>query len=186
MKKDGAGEEDHPSSGKVHGIICYLGIGSNLDQPAEKCREAFRRIGSARGITLLRCSSLYRTEPVGLKNQPDFVNAVAEVRTSLSPRALLQVLQGIERDMGRVRENHWGPRVIDLDILFYGQEVIQEDELKIPHPELHKRRFVLVPLSELASYVIHPAFGVSIRGLMQRLADDSRVDRIEHKGKPSS
>ncbi len=186
MKNEAERKEGIPSCGKVCGVICYLGIGSNLDQPVEKCLEAFRRIGSASGITLLRCSSLYRTEPVGLKNQPDFVNAVAEVRTSLSPRSLLQVLHGIERDMGRIRENHWGPRVIDLDILLFGQEVFQEDDLKIPHPELHKRRFVLVPLCELASYVIHPAFGVSIRGLMQRLTDESRVDRIENKGEPSS
>jgi 7,8-dihydro-6-hydroxymethylpterin-pyrophosphokinase len=84
----------------------------------------------------------------------------------------------IEREMGRVREQHWGPRVIDLDILLFGQEVVQEEDLIIPHPELHKRRFVLVPLNELASYAIHPAFGVSIKGLMQRLQDDCSVERI--------
>lgn len=75
-------------------------------------------------------------------------------------------------------ETHWGPRIIDLDILLFGQEVVQEDDLIIPHPELHKRRFVLVPLNELASYAIHPTFGVSVRGLLQRLQDDSRVERI--------
>jgi 2-amino-4-hydroxy-6-hydroxymethyldihydropteridine diphosphokinase len=165
-------------SEQISGVVCYLGIGSNLGQPAEQCREAVERIASASGITLLRCSSLYRTEPVGEKNQDDFVNAVAEVRTVLSPRLLLQALLQIEKEMGRVRATHWGPRIIDLDILLFGQEVVQEDDLIIPHPELHRRRFVLVPLCELASYVIHPAFGVSIRGLMQRLQDDSRVERI--------
>jgi len=100
------------------------------------------------------------------------------VRTILSPRALLQALLQIEQEMGRVRTIRWGPRIIDLDILLFGQEVLQEEDLVIPHPELHRRRFVLVPLLELASYAIHPAFGVSIRGLMQRLQDDSRVERI--------
>ena len=163
----------------MRGVICYIGIGSNLGQPIEQCLEAVKRIGSLSGITLLRCSSLYRTEPVGVKDQPWFVNAVVEVRTSLSARLLLQTLTQIEDDMGRVRKNHWGPRTIDLDILLFGQEVIQEDDLIIPHPELHKRRFVLVPLSELASYATHPAFGVSIGGLMQRLQDDSQIERIE-------
>ncbi|SEM15028.1 2-amino-4-hydroxy-6-hydroxymethyldihydropteridinediphosphokinase [Syntrophus gentianae] len=129
-------------------------------------------------MTLLRCSSFYRTEPVGFVDQEDFVNAVAEVRTVLTARALLQALQQIETEMGRVRTTRWGPRIIDLDILLFGQEVVQEGDLVIPHPELHRRRFVLVPLNELASYVIHPSFGVSIQGLMQRLQDESRVERI--------
>jgi 2-amino-4-hydroxy-6-hydroxymethyldihydropteridine diphosphokinase len=170
--------EEDVDAEQVRGVVCYIGIGSNLGQPAARCLEAVERLASAGGITLLRCSSLYRTEPVGEKNQEDFVNAVAEVRTMLSPRALLQTLLQIEREMGRVRTIRWGPRVIDLDILLFGQEVLQEEDLVIPHPELHRRRFVLVPLSELASYAIHPAFGVSIRGLMQRLQDDSRVERI--------
>lgn len=172
-------EADFPFSERIHGVIAYIGIGSNLGQPEEQCLEAMRRMASVKEIAFLRRSSLYRTEPMGVKNQPRFVNAVAEVRTSLSPRALLRILMQIEEAMGRVRDVHWGPRTIDLDILLFGQEIIQEDDLVIPHPELHKRRFVLVPLNELASYAIHPAFGVSIRGLMQRLRDDSRVERIE-------
>lgn len=170
----------NPLREEVLGVIAYIGIGSNLGQPLEQCLEAIKCLSSVNGITLLRCSSLYRTEPIGLKNQPWFVNAVAEIRTSLSPRALLRILMQIEEAMGRVREAHWGPRIIDLDILLFGQEIVQEQDLKIPHPELHKRRFVLIPLSELASYAIHPAFGVSIRGLMERLEDDSRVERIEY------
>jgi 2-amino-4-hydroxy-6-hydroxymethyldihydropteridine diphosphokinase len=171
-------EAEYSCLDHVSGIISYIGIGSNLGNPVEMCLDAVRRIASVDGIALLRCSSLYRTEPFGLKNQDWFVNAVAEVRTSLSARKLLQTLMQIEREMGRVREIHWGPRVIDLDILLFGQEVIKEDDLVIPHPELHKRRFVLVPLNEIASYAIHPAFGVSVKGLMQRLQDDSRVERI--------
>ena len=172
-------ETDNPRPEQVHGVIGYIGIGSNLGQPAEHCLEALKNIASVSGIKLLRRSSLYRTEPVGLKNQDWFVNVVAEVRTSLSPRELLQTLTDIEQKMGRVRKTHWGPRIIDLDILLFGQEVVHEVDLIIPHPELHKRRFVLVPLNELASYAIHPAFGVSINGLMQRLQDESIVERIE-------
>ena len=92
------------------------------------------------------------------------------------PRQLFDALKGIERRMGRTEGPKWGPRVIDLDLLLYGQEVVSEGDLIVPHPEMQRRRFVLVPLCELASYAIHPAFGVSVRGLMDRLADQGRVE----------
>ena len=154
--------------------------------PAKNCLEAIRKISLSVAIRVLRGSSLYRTEPVGNRDQAWFVNCVIEVRTSLGPRDLLNVLQGIEIEMGREREEKWGPRVIDLDILFYGQAVIREDDLQIPHPELHKRRFVLVPLNEVAPYTIHPAFGISVKGLLDRLQDPGRVEKIEapEKEKP--
>ena len=126
-------------------------------------------------IKVLRQSSLYRTEPVGFEKQDWFINAVAEIRTVLTPHELLKATQAIEEKRGRVRGPRWGPRVIDLDILLYGQEVVEHDDLVIPHPELHRRRFILEPLCEIASYAIHPVFGVSIRGLMERLHDDSKV-----------
>jgi 2-amino-4-hydroxy-6-hydroxymethyldihydropteridine diphosphokinase len=129
-----------------------------------------------KGAKLLQKSSLYNTEPVGSLNQDWFINAVAEIRTVLSVHELLKALRAIEKDMGRIVNVKWGPRIIDLDILLYGQDIIQEKDLIIPHPELHKRRFVLVPLCEIASYVIHPAFGVSIRGLMDRLEDRGIVN----------
>jgi 7,8-dihydro-6-hydroxymethylpterin-pyrophosphokinase len=88
-------------------------------------------------------------------------------------------LKGIERQMGRIEGPRWGPRVIDLDLLLYGQEVVAEEGLVIPHPEMHRRRFVLEPLCEIASYVVHPAFGVSLRGLLDRLEDPSRVERCD-------
>jgi len=166
-----------PSGEGVRGIIAFIGIGSNLRDPAVQCRDAFRRIGAIPGIRLLRRSSLYRTEPVGLEDQPWFINAVAEIRTGLRPRMLFAALKGIEREMGRTDGPRWGPRVIDLDLLLYGQEVVAEEGLVIPHPELHRRRFVLEPLCELASYVIHPAFGVSVRGLLDRLTDPGLVER---------
>ena len=163
------------STDDANGVISFIGIGSNQDDPAARCNEAFSRLCQAGGIKLLRRSSLYRSEPVGLRKQDWFINAIAEIRTRLDPRALLAELQRIEDSMGRVRGEKWGPRVIDLDILLYGQEIIEDDDLVIPHPELHKRRFVLEPLFELAPYAIHPAFGISVHGLMERLEDDSKV-----------
>jgi 2-amino-4-hydroxy-6-hydroxymethyldihydropteridine diphosphokinase len=111
--------------------------------------------------------------------QPWFINAVAEIRALLEPRRLLQALQERERDMGRTRTGDGGPRIIDLDILFYGQAVIDEDDLVIPHRELHRRRFVLEPLAEIASWVIHPRFGISVRGLLDRLEDAATVVKLE-------
>lgn len=156
-------------------VICYVGVGSNTGDPVGNCREALDRLSASETIEVLRRSSLYRTEPVGIKDQPWFINAVVEVRTTLEAHALLGVLRGIEERMGRVRTEKGGPRVIDLDILLYGERVIRDETLCVPHPEMHKRRFVLVPLMEIASYLIHPVYGVSIRGLLGRLSDDSAV-----------
>ena len=162
--------------GVAEGIVCFVGLGSNMDDPASQCLKAFDSISAIMGVKLLRRSSLYRTEPVGFPDQDWFINAVAEIRTVLSAHELLRALQSIEKDMGRITDIKWGPRIIDLDILLYGQDIIHEEYLIIPHPELHKRRFVLVPLCEIASYVIHPAFGVSMRGLMDRLEDGKNVN----------
>jgi 2-amino-4-hydroxy-6-hydroxymethyldihydropteridine diphosphokinase len=166
----------------VRGVICFVGAGSNLNEPIEQCLEAFHRLSLISGIRILRRSSLYRTEPVGFSEQDWFINAVVEIRTTLSPYELLDRLHEIEDTMGRVRGPKWGPRTIDLDILLYGQEIIMEEFLQIPHPEIHKRRFVLEPLCELASYVIHPAFGVSMRGLKDRLNDKNKVYLCELYG----
>lgn len=165
-----------PCGREVKGVIAFVGIGSNLGMPVENCREAIKKISARSGIRLIRCSSLYRTEPVGPKDQDWFINAVAEIRTSLSARELLEALQETERQMGRTKGPRWGPRVIDLDLLFYGRESHCEKGLVVPHPELHRRAFVLVPLCEIASYLIHPDFGVSISGLMQRLDDTAKVE----------
>jgi 2-amino-4-hydroxy-6-hydroxymethyldihydropteridine diphosphokinase len=160
------------------GIIAYIGIGSNLAEPLDQCRISVHIMGSMPEINLLCVSSFYRTEPLGVKDQCEFVNAVCEVRTSLKPRPLLTLLKSIESRMGRKDGQRWGPRIIDLDLLLYGQAVINEKELVIPHPECHKRRFVLVPLCEIASHAIHPAFGISAKGLLDRLEDASSVEII--------
>jgi 2-amino-4-hydroxy-6-hydroxymethyldihydropteridine diphosphokinase len=163
----------------LDGIICYIGIGSNLGNSLKNCQHAVKLLSRAKGIELTTISSFYKTEPVGTANQDYFINAVIEIKTELSPRTLLQTLQNIENDMGRVREVKGGPRIIDLDLLFYGQNVVSERDLIIPHAEIHRRRFVLEPLCEIASYFIHPSFGVSVRGLKDRLSDNKSVEKIE-------
>ncbi len=164
------------------GVICFVGIGSNVGDSAQSCGAAQRNISKIDGVTLLRCSSLYRTQPVGFENQAWFVNGVVEIRTSLSPQDLMDAFLDVESQMGRVRKEKWGPRKIDIDILFYGQAVVDEEDLVIPHPMLHKRRFVLVPMDEISPHTVHPAFGISVRGLLGRLQDESKVELLTGDG----
>jgi 2-amino-4-hydroxy-6-hydroxymethyldihydropteridine diphosphokinase len=161
----------------VNGLIAFIGIGSNLPDPQTNCDAAITHIAAIPECQVLRRASYYRTEPVGFLDQPWFINTVLELRTTLSARELMECLQGVENLMGRKKLAKWGPRIIDLDILLYGQEVINAPDFIVPHPELHRRRFVMEPLFEIAPYVIHPAFGISVAGLMQRLDDNSRVER---------
>lgn len=162
----------------MRGIFCYIGVGSNLGDALQNCKDAVENLSRIDAIHVTGMSSYYKSEPVGMENQNWFVNAVIEIKTTLAARAMLDVLQNIENVMGRVREMKGGSRIIDLDLLFYGQDVIDEAGLKVPHPEMHKRRFVLEPLNEIASYFIHPAFGVSVRGLKNRLHDQKVVEYI--------
>jgi 2-amino-4-hydroxy-6-hydroxymethyldihydropteridine diphosphokinase len=163
----------------LDGIICYIGIGSNLGNSLKNCKNAVEILFRRKGIQLKTVSSFYRTEPVGIENQNYFINAVAEIKTDLSAHNLMHELQNIENDMGRERGVKGGPRIIDLDLLFYGQDVIGDNDLTVPHPEIHKRRFVLEPLCEIASYFIHPLFGISIRGLKDRLNDNKIVELVK-------
>jgi len=170
----------------LDGIVAYIGIGSNMRDPLQQCREAIERLSHIRGTKLERISSFYKTEPVIDSEEEEqkqteqnwFVNAVAEIRTMLSPRDLLNALMEIELTMGRERKFKGSPRTLDLDLLLYGQDVIDEADLTVPHPRMHKRRFVLEPMCEIASYVIHPAYGVSMRGLKDRLSDQKTVERL--------
>jgi 2-amino-4-hydroxy-6-hydroxymethyldihydropteridine diphosphokinase len=172
----------------LEGILAYIGIGSNQDDPLRQCEASINKMSRASGIILERVSSFYKTEPVisesgvpdhleELENQSWFINAAAEIRTTLTPRDLFGALREIEKTMGRVRKFAGAPRIIDLDLLLYGQEIIHEVDLIVPHPEMHKRLFVLEPLCEIVSYVIHPVFGVSMRGLKDRLDDRRIVER---------
>jgi 2-amino-4-hydroxy-6-hydroxymethyldihydropteridine diphosphokinase len=166
------------------GIICFLGIGSNIGDAAANCAAAVKRISDVDGVRVLRCSLLYKTQPVGFEEQEWFVNGVVEIRTMLGPRALMNAMQTVEDEMGRKRCEKWGPRIIDIDILLYGQAVIEEEGLIIPHAELHKRRFALVPLNEIAPCAIHPAFGISVGGLVDRLKDKNKVELLSGADRP--
>ena len=145
----------------------------------QNCRDAINSLSRIQEIQLTRISSFYETEPVGNEEQNWFINVVVEIKTTFVARDLLRSMQGIEKSLGRIRKETGGPRTIDLDLLFYDQEIIKEDDLIVPHPEIHKRRFVLEPLSEIASYFIHPVFGISIRGLKDRLEDNKIVKLIK-------
>ncbi len=159
-------------------VVCHIGIGSNLGDALQNCKDAIESISRLSSVTLIQPSSFYKTEPVGDIKQEYFINAVVEIKTTLAARELLVSLQMIEKQMGRQRDVKGGPRIIDLDMIFYGQEIIREKGLTVPHPEMHKRRFVLEPLNEIASYFIHPVFGVSVRGLKERLDGTKSVERI--------
>ncbi|MCI1710162.1 MAG: 2-amino-4-hydroxy-6-hydroxymethyldihydropteridine diphosphokinase [Chiayiivirga sp.] len=120
----------------------FVGLGSNLDDPAAQLRRAFEALEAIDGVHAVRRSRLYRTPPWGRVDQPDFVNAVAELDTTLAPHALLLELQALEARFGRARREHWGPRVLDLDLLLHGDGEIRDAGLQLPHPHLHERAFV--------------------------------------------
>jgi 2-amino-4-hydroxy-6-hydroxymethyldihydropteridine diphosphokinase len=154
----------------------HIGIGSNLGDRRANIAEAIERTSQLTGTRVVRASSLYESEPLG-DAKTWFVNCVIELDTDLAPEPLLKKLLAIEESMGRkrVKGKRWGSRVIDLDILLYDQDVIDKRNLKVPHPELHKRRFVLLPLAELAPQVVHPQLGQSISTLLATVKDDKRV-----------
>lgn len=150
----------------------YIAIGSNLGRRAANCARAVDLIGLLRDTEVTGKSSLYETEPWGVTGQPGFINAVVEVRTSLEPEGLFRALKSIEADMGRKDAGRWGPRVIDLDIIFYGDMVVEKEGLTIPHPRLHERAFVLVPLNDIAPDLVHPVLKKTVSELMARTGAD--------------
>ncbi len=152
----------------------YIGLGSNLGNRLENIRKAIELM-KEQGIEIVKESSIYETEPMGYEEQGWFLNSVVKGKTELSPRRVWKRLEKIEKLMGREREIKWGPRIIDLDILFYGDKILNGKELQIPHSELHKRRFVLVPLEEIAPELVHPVLNKSIRELLGELKDNSEV-----------
>lgn len=147
----------------------FIGLGSNLGEREAMIRSALEAIAALPETDLVRASSLYDTEPVGDVDQPNFLNAVAQVDTDLPPRQLLWNLQLIERRLGRERTRRWGPRTIDLDLLLVGDLVIEEDDLRVPHPEMIRRAFVLVPLVELDPTLVHPSTGETLASHLSKL-----------------
>jgi 2-amino-4-hydroxy-6-hydroxymethyldihydropteridine diphosphokinase len=139
--------------------LAYIGLGSNLEDPRAQVQTALDEVGSIPGTRLLNTSSLYRSAPQGPQDQPDFINAVAEVETTLPADALLGYMQDIEQRHGRARTRHWGPRTLDLDLLLYGNMKINGDKLTLPHPHIASRNFVLCPLLELDPQIEIPDLG---------------------------
>lgn len=159
-------------------VRAYVGLGSNLGEPEAQLRQALEELDRLPDTDRVASSSLYRNPPMGPVPQPDYVNAVAALDTRLAPVELLAALQGIEQAHGRARVERWGPRTLDLDLLLYGERLIDEPRLRVPHPGLHERAFVLYPLAEIAAELSIPGRGPLTEWLGRCSADGLvRIDR---------
>lgn len=158
-------------------VTVYIALGSNVGGREENLRRAIALLGEE-GITVKKVSSIYETEPLDYLEQAWFLNGVAEGETSLGALELLRVLRGIETRMGSKKEFAKGPRLIDLDILLYGEETIESEELQVPHPRMLQRRFVLVPLAEIAPELRHPSWSGNAQLMLESSEDRSEVRRF--------
>jgi len=155
----------------------FVGVGANLGDAAAQVRAAIGALAALPGTRLVAASSLYRTAPLGYADQPDFINAAVLLETALAPRALLEALQAVEARAGRARSFKDAPRVLDLDLLLYGGEVLQEPDVVVPHPRLHSRAFALAPVVEIDPDAVIPGRGPAQEWLAR--CADQRVERIE-------
>ena len=156
----------------------FIGIGANLDSPVENCEKAIGLLHDRPEIKIVSRSNLYTSEPVGEIEQNWFVNTTVAIKTSLSPEVLLSEVLNVEKKMGRIRREKWGPRIIDIDILAYEDHVYHSPSLTLPHPEMAKRKFVLLPLSEIAGDYIHPVENKTIFDLLNELPESPQVKKI--------
>lgn len=164
-----------PPQQETH-TVC-ISLGSNVGDRSSNIKEAMKKIGEIPETHILRRSNLYETSPVGKTDQPEFLNAAAVLQTACGPEELLQHLMGVEKELGRVRTERWGPRTIDLDILLYDNVVYESETLRIPHPRMKERLFVLVPLAEIAALFIHPEMNLRIMDIMKSGAFDGQKVR---------
>ena len=141
--------------------IAYIGLGSNMNSPVKQIKSAITSIEEIIYTKIIGVSSLYKSKPVGPQNQDDYINAVIKIETKLVPYQLLECLHDIEEKHGRIRKEHWGPRILDLDILIFGNEIMVDEKLTIPHPEIENRSFVLAPLIEIDPDCIIPKKGLA-------------------------
>ena len=155
----------------------FISIGSNLSNPVDQVKLALKKLGKNPLWKGVKSSSLYSTKPVGSENQPDYCNAVAELETLLEPEALLDELQKMEYEQGRIRLTKWGPRTLDLDILLYEDSILETKRLTIPHPRMFERGFVLKPLQDLLPNFCLPG-GEDIKKLLKECADNGSVKKI--------
>ncbi len=156
-------------------MCVYLSLGSNIGDRRANVREAVRLLSECPQIEFKKCSSLYETSPVGIEKQPWFVNCAIEVETSIKPLNLLKIIKDIELSMGREGSFVWGPRKIDIDIIFFKDIVLNERLLKIPHSQAHKRAFVIVPLAEIAKDFTHPVLGKSVKQLLGEIPEEQVI-----------
>lgn len=156
----------------------FLGLGSNLGDREDYLAKARGGLLQTGKISLIAASSIYETAPVGNTEQPAFLNQVIEVRSSLAPEALLAEILAIEKSLGRERKERWGPRTIDIDMLCYGQRQIRAARLTVPHPEAHRRRFVLTPWAEIAPEFVVVSLGVTVAQLLADCLDDAPVRQL--------
>ncbi len=162
----------------VNGSTVYIGLGSNLGDKVHNCERALQKIVVNETCSLIKRSYWYQTQPWGKEDQDWFVNGVALVHTSLRPRELMDRFKDVEHRLGRKDTSRWGPRIIDIDILFYDDLVLRSPELEIPHPRLHERNFVLVPLMEIAPQLVHPVLKRTVHDLLAHVKDQKRVQMI--------
>jgi 2-amino-4-hydroxy-6-hydroxymethyldihydropteridine diphosphokinase len=161
------------------GHIAYIGIGSNVGNKAHQCESAISEILKINHHKLLAKSSFFKTQPIGYTFQDWFVNGVIKIETDLEPLDLLRILKTIESQLGRTETFRWGPRTIDLDILIFDDMEMRTEDLQIPHPLLHERQFVLIPLAEIDRDLIHPVLKKTIGELLNNLKEDQGIERIK-------
>ena len=179
----GAASNQQPASSNQHRASSieriFVALGSNLGDRAGWLQKALQKLSALPAIEFVRASSIYETDPVGKIDQPAFLNQVVEVRTTLAPEEFLDRLLRIEAELGRERRERWGPRIIDLDLLAYGNRQAQTNRLVLPHAELHRRRFVLAPWAEIAPEFEVAGFKATVNELLQRCDDHGRVQKLK-------